>query len=257
MPPPFEIRQHDPWLDVVFPAPQRMLSWALVNGGYTLAREVCWLQVSNADLPPDCDPVALLQDKLQERDLGDAVGLMTSRQVRYHHIATEPEGEVQVSAVMTLGLSNALSVKGETTAPLIDPPAAGTINLLCHVSLPLNDQALLEASSIATQARTAALLEFNWIAPGQKHPTTGTGTDCIVISCPTLSPATTSSSSAESFAGLHTDCGKAIGKAVYNVTREAALTWFRQKNIPLKGQKLPPAKTGSSVQTLVSKPPPL
>ncbi|WP_083921975.1 adenosylcobinamide amidohydrolase [Kiloniella laminariae] len=257
MPTSFTIKQDGPWLEAVFPEPQQMLSWALINGGYASAKEVCWLQVSNADLPPGLDPVELFSRKLEERGVTNAVGLMTSRQVSNYHCSSQKEGSVEVSTLMTLGLSNALSIRGEAADNSTPPTAPGTINLLCHLSVPLSEKALLEASSITTQARTAALLEFNWIAPEQQYPTTGTGTDCIVIACPLQSQARSVISPPANFAGLHTDCGKALGKAVYDVTREAALAWFEQKNIPVTPQKFLPSGTGTAAQTLVSKSPPL
>jgi adenosylcobinamide amidohydrolase len=93
---------------------------------------------------------------------------------------------------------------------------AGTINTLVHVSSPLTDGAFIEAISIASEARTAAILESR--PPQDRLAITGTGTDCIVVAAP-------SDGEPAPWAGLHTAVGEAIGAAVYRATREGAEEW--------------------------------
>lgn len=61
-------------------------------------------------------------------------------------------GLYTVRCITTVGMGNALCVG--------DPPTAGnhvgTINLLCHLSMPLSESAFIEGVSIATEARTLA-----------------------------------------------------------------------------------------------------
>ena len=76
-------------------------------------------------------------------------------------------GDCSARCVATVGLGNALCAG--------DPPVAGepagTINLLCHVSTPLSELALLEALALAAEARTLALLEAR--VPSSRQRTAG------------------------------------------------------------------------------------
>jgi hypothetical protein len=76
-----------PFLVAQFDAPQSMVSWALTKPGFQVCRKVAWLEVRNADLPPSVDPYSFLDRRMSEAGLADAVALMTSRDVRFHHVA--------------------------------------------------------------------------------------------------------------------------------------------------------------------------
>jgi len=88
--------------------------------------------------------------------------------------------------------------------------------MLVHVNRPLEDGAMLETMSIATEARTAAVIELGWQIEGRII--TGTGTDCIVIACP-------DHENGQRFAGLHTDIGEAVGTACYRAVLAGAKIW--------------------------------
>jgi adenosylcobinamide amidohydrolase len=76
--------------------------------------------------------------------------------------------------------------------------------------------ARLEALSIATEARTAEVM-----ASGLRLPTglaTGTGTDCIAIAAP---------EGAARYAGLHTEIGEAVGRAVRYAVAQGVGLWMQ------------------------------
>jgi adenosylcobinamide amidohydrolase len=213
--PLFDLDCQPPWLIARFADRQRMVSWSLNRPGFVKANTVAWLQVSNGDLPPEIDPLDFFQRRLTAHGLGDAVGLMTARDICRHHRATACAGGTQAEVAMTLGLSN--GVTREAIANGVHSPAtarAGTINLLVALSLPLSEGGLLETLSIAAAARTAALLS-------EEYPIVGTGTDCIVVACP-------DGGAGEIFAGLHTDIGTAVARAVYAATLEARQLWISE-----------------------------
>ena len=88
-----------------------------------------------------------------------------------------------------------------------------------HVSCPLAPGAFIEAVSIVTQARTAAIMETS---PAQRAPrVTGTGTDCIIVAAP-------KGGRPADCAGLHTDIGEAIGAAVYDAIFAGATQWWAE-----------------------------
>ena len=223
---PFSIDHDPPWLIARFVTPQRMLSWAVHRSGYQVADRVAWRQVRNADLPVSVDPVAYLRQRLAGRKLEGAVGLMTSSDLAHHHIASATRETATATCLITLGLSNAERVGRRR--PLAEdrrslPPGYGTINALCHLSVALSDAALLEASSIATQARTTAILDHGYMPETGLGAITGTGTDCIVMACPSQAR----EGQRFAFAGLHTAVGEALGAAVLAATAAAMTDWLQ------------------------------
>jgi adenosylcobinamide amidohydrolase len=219
----FDIACIRPWLIASFARPQRVVSWSLNRPGFASVSRVAWLEVGNAELAGVEDPAAWFRQRLASASLEDSVGLITARNVScYEFAAADVEG-VRAECLITLGLNN-----GETVGSRVNPAAhtfnAGTINILAAVSVPLTDAALLELSSIATQARTAALLSFGYRRPGMTDVVTGTGTDCIVVASP-------SEGSALLHAGMHTAAGEAVGKAVREATLAAADAWLAARRL--------------------------
>lgn len=219
-----------------FSAPQAMVSWSLTRPGFTTATRVAWVQVNDADLPPDVDPIALVNTRLAAHDLagpdlaghdlGDAVALMTSRDVRKHHVARARSGAATARCLATVGLANACSLKAapepaasQTAAPG-NTACLGTINLLAHVDRPLSQAGLLEALSIASSARTAAVLACGRRVEGA--PAIATGTDCIVVACPI-------ERDPQPFAGLHTDAGRALARATHDAVLAGAVQWMDER----------------------------
>ncbi len=209
----FDLACRPPWLVARFALPQRILSWSLNRPGLTEADSVAWLQVRDADLPPEVDPRELLDRRLAEQGLGEAVGLMTARDVRHHRRVFSGEDGLGVEALVTLGLTNGVGLDEAGRASDFTPLSpVGTINALIALSRPLSEGAMLEAISIAATARTAALLS----GAGR---IVGTGTDCLVIACPRRA------ADQAVFAGLHTAIGRQITTAVFQATRQARLDW--------------------------------
>ena len=213
----FSIRCDSPILVADFERPQAMLSWSLTRPGFAMADSVAWLHVRDNDLPLDVDPVRFLTDRMAKAGLRDAVHLMTSRDIREHHAAEASVGSTTATCLTTAGLGNAGRV-GAAPAPR---GKAGTVNVLVHVDRPLSQAAFVETISIATQARTVAIVDLAWQPRGEIL--TGTGTDCIVVAAP---PGVRE----EQFAGLHTDVGAAVGRAVYDAVTQAAMAWIAEQD---------------------------
>lgn len=226
----FAVSCATPFLVAEFAMPQAMVSWSLTRPGFATARKVAWLHVRDADLPLGVDPVALLETRMAAAGHADAVHLMTSRDVARRHLAASSFDGVSGACLATVGLGNGARVG----SPPLPMKSAGTINLLAHVDRPLSQGALLEALSIATEARTAAVLDAGWRIGGKL--VTGTGTDCIVVAAP-------AGQAGEAFAGLHTAVGAAIGRAVYDAVRQGCSEWIeerRQEAASDSGLQAPP-----------------
>ena len=67
-----------PYLIVRLPTECRTLGWSLSRPGFVNTSIVAWLEVRNADLTPDVDPLKLLEVRMARRGLHDAVAFMTS-----------------------------------------------------------------------------------------------------------------------------------------------------------------------------------
>ncbi|MCA0869943.1 adenosylcobinamide amidohydrolase [Seohaeicola saemankumensis] len=201
-----------PWLDIDLVQPHRVLSWSLTRPGFVTATRLTWREVRNADLPPDLDPIAWFHRELANRDTADAVAMLTSRDITAYEIATATVGTATATCIATTGLSNA-----ERIGTRLDRSGKdwGTINLAVITDQPLSDAALLETLSIATQARTAAVIDTGHVLP--TGVATGTGTDCVAVAAPPGDAP---------FAGLHTPLGESVGRATYDAVRRGAQVWM-------------------------------
>ncbi|MDN5788601.1 adenosylcobinamide amidohydrolase [Pseudorhodobacter sp.] len=200
-----------PWLEFDLGAEMRVLSWAVNRPGFAMTRRIRWREVRNADLPKTLDVGDWLDDELAAVNASDAVAFLTSANITRFTTATVKVGRCTAQCVATVGLSNAERVGQRMARAKGD---CGTINIAVRLNCGLTRPALIEALSIATQARTAAVMEVDLtLATGRA---TGTGTDCIAIAArpgPAL------------YAGLDTDIGEALGAAVYRATLKGAREW--------------------------------
>jgi adenosylcobinamide amidohydrolase len=220
------VAQRGPWLTVDLATPHAILSWAVVGGGAAVGRAVVWHQVTDAELGPEVDPVDLLRQRLAAIGRSDAVGLLTGARLDRHVDVERQEGGRTARCVATVGLGNALRIGdppgAEVAAAAVH--AVGTINLLLHVDTPLSLPAQLELLSLATEARTAAVLAGAVRSRRSGLIATGTGTDCIAIASP-LPDGGPDSGAPAMWAGKHTLLGHLAGAAVHEAIRQAVERW--------------------------------
>lgn len=210
-----------PWLCLDLARDMPVLSWAVNRPGAVTARRILWREVRNADLPVDLDVEAWLDRELEARHARDAVCFLTSCDIGTYVDRHATAGAVTARAVATVGLSNAECVGGRLPATGRD---WGTINVAVELDTGLTEAARLETLSIAAQARTVAVVEAGLhLATGTA---TGTGTDCIAIAAPT---------GATRYAGLHTDAGEAVGRAVHEAVSLGARAWTGARRTPEPG----------------------
>lgn len=186
----------------------------LVGGALATSRLVAIHEVRNAELPVDVDPVAFATRLHDERVGEPGLVLLTSRALTSVDVRTATSGTTRALALATVGLGNALRI-GDPPGPI---PLPGTINLVAWVSAPLTLEARLEALTLVAEARTVAVREANVPSRRTGDPSTGTGTDAIVV----LSP---EHPSGESYAGKHTDVGAALGAAVLSAVTDGIARW--------------------------------
>lgn len=191
-----------------------MLSWTLNRPGFATARRIVWREVRDADLHEDLDAGAWLSDELARAGHADAPAFLTSRDVSRFELAEAEVAGVRAACLATVGLGNAERVGARAAGPA----RAGTINLALVLSEPLAEGALVEALSIAAQARTLAVLEGG--PDTRAGRATGTGTDCIAVAAPP---------GAEIHAGLHTAAGEAAGRAALAAVSRGVRAWMAER----------------------------
>jgi adenosylcobinamide amidohydrolase len=216
--PPLVVEASARLLVAHFAEPQRVVSWAIVGGGLSRARRVAWVEVADRELRPAVDACELARSRLAAAGVADAVVLLTSRDLRAYVDVCASARELSCRCIATVGLGNALRAG--------DPPGpgrhVGTINVLCHVSTPLSDEAMLEALALASEARALAMREADVPSCVSGQPSSGTGTDCIVIASPP-------SGEPQAYAGKHTAIGHLIGRTVHDAVRDGAAQWKRER----------------------------
>jgi adenosylcobinamide amidohydrolase len=211
MNPTVAARQDDDALILSFPAPVRVLSWAVLNGGFCDADHVVNHRVNGNDQAFCSDPRRWLERAAARLGLRGAVVAMATA-VRMNNLirTTSRLDGIAVACFTTVGCGNALSV-GDPASVSIANSAAGalhTINMIVTVQPGLSDRAMVEAIQIATEARVRALYEAAVKSSASELTATGTGTDCIVVVSlgPDRAP----------YCGKHTRLGELIGSAVYH-----------------------------------------
>lgn len=219
------ITQAGAWLIADLGRRRQVLSFAPHRAGLVEADTILWREVRNSDLGPDFDAGLWLGGQLAASGIaagGDCVAMMTSRRIdRYREARMGP-----VHAVATVGLGNAERIGHRRAHDAASLAAAardgtrsyGTINIALAIDEGLSPTAMIEALTIAAEARTAAV-----IGAGLRLPSglaTGTGTDCIALAA---------DRGETHYAGLHTALGEAIGHAVHDCVLEGARSWIDEQ----------------------------
>lgn len=211
---PPHVHVSGPWLTVDLGSPHNVAGWPVVGPALGTARTVTWLQVRDCELPREVDPDAYLLRRARADGVPAELGLLTAADVARHAVARH-QGAV---AVATAGLTNCESVVPSPAAPTDAPFRPGTVNILAVAPGPLTQRGLLEALSIAAEARTAAILGFG-LRTADGRPLTGTGTDCVIVASPP-------GPGGAEHCGLHTGLGRALAGAVHMATAEACARWL-------------------------------
>lgn len=206
--------------------PHDVVSWAIVNGGRTRAETVVWREVRLTELGPAVDAAALTRRTLAVLGTPGAIGLLTARDVRRYEVESATCDGVTATCVATVGLGNLLAVGDAPMGTARE--AAGTINVLCRLSVGLTEEALLEASAMVAEARTAAVLAAALPSPVSGRPATGTGTDCLVVAAPVM----TDARARGCYAGKHTAIGAALGSAVTGAVGRGVARWLKENRCP-------------------------
>lgn len=170
-----------------FKSPVKVVSSAILNGGYSWADHILNLRVvgSASDeksiLPP---PDITLQDYAKNQGWeGTCVGMMTSALMNsFRHESIQFE-DVFVECFLTCGISNACRAGDPVyeRAFSCENPVNGTINIILGTNAKLSEAAMVEAIMIISEAKAAVFQKLNILSIVSQKIATGTGTDSIAV----------------------------------------------------------------------------
>ena len=233
--PHFELRRRGRMLVAELSAPHRVLSTSLCNGGQTTAVRFL-LNHQSCEGSGHQDRFRLIleggNDGYHERacveaDVPPASTAMmgTAANMNYASVATEVDGDVTVTAVVTAGVESNATCAGdparwrETGVGMERVPEyAGTINTMMLIGTPLTESALARAVVTMTEGKSAALQRLAVPSRQSSDLATGTGTDQYCVAAPVDGPVVLTSTSS------HVKLGELIGRAAREATIEA-LRW--------------------------------
>jgi len=180
----------------------KVLSSAVYNGGFSKAKAIINLNVSN-DFNGNAFELfdSFLADQGLEKD--GVVGMMTAVPMKNARII---EGE-NVTAIITAGISR-YSKRSKVSS---------TVNIILLVDKNLSQSAMANAIMVVTEAKTAAFFDLD-VHDEKGDLFTGDATDSVVVACSEYGEGKRGEGEEEEeiFAGKATK----IGKAIYEVVRE-------------------------------------
>ena len=216
--------------------PHRIISSAPRGGGIVRARSILNHQVpanpsalQRGDATTWSDPsrflgrlAALLKARMP------MIGLMTAVPMQRLVVGCEQSGPVWVECFCTVGVTNAVRA-GEPLARAhrkSGRQTIGTINIILVTNATLTMMALVGAVQVATESKTAMLIQNNVRSIARKSLlATGTGTDVVVVA-----------SSLEGllklpYSGTHTEIGSMIGRLVAQCVQRGLIRATRRSRV--------------------------
>jgi adenosylcobinamide hydrolase len=216
----------DDTLVIPFPGPRRVISTAMLNGGYREDLKV----IFNHHLPPERHDTADLPGGSVEGyfefltgrlDLPhhQTAGLLTAALMEKAAIKAAGFRDLEVTAVVTGGIEVNGGRAGDTAQYYeIDGEwrfVAGTINIILLIDGNLPPHTLVRSLVTATEAKAAALQELMAPSRYSRGIATGSGTDQMIAVANVQSPHCFTD------AGKHSKLGELIGRTVKEAVKEA------------------------------------
>lgn len=187
----------------------RLLSSAPGGDGVTAGRHVLAMRVDKGYCcdEPERDLAALAR-RLGLPESEGWVGLMTGVALDEAAVVTRERAGLRVTAIATVGLSNASAAGRDPRRPA-DRPAPGTINLVVAIDAALTPAAMVNAVVTATEAKVLALCDGG-VRTACGEQASGTSSDAIVIAAAPERGA----AAPLRYAGTATTLGLLIGQTV-------------------------------------------
>ena len=209
-----------------------VLSSAPRAGGITRARYILNHQVANNSITRDaCGAGACARCADPSRTLGKLasslgirekfVGLMTAVSLSDLVAIRAASDHIWVEGFVTVGTANAMRA-GESVTP--GPPTdgqahSGTINVILVTNARLSASAMVGMVQVATEAKTAVLLQAKVKSWTGRSGATGTGTDAVVV--------VSGDGPSQRYSGTHTMLGELVGRVIERAVTEGLVRYKR------------------------------
>jgi len=183
----FELKQTPENVCVEFSTEHPVLSSAVFNGGACHASNILIMKVAeNVEGTKQIaeNPENTLAEYCRQLQLsGTTVGMMTSASMdSFRRVSRSSQG-VEISALVTAGISNARCAGDSADWRTFQPDAnpTGTINIIILTNATMSQAAMVESVMLATEAKTVAMRKLGLKSPVSGTIATGTGTDAIAV----------------------------------------------------------------------------
>lgn len=153
-------------------------------------------------------------------NVDETVGMMTAVKLKNVAHRFYKGTNFSLFIVVTAGVGNAVDCTRKQT--FFQSDSIGTINTWIFVNGKLTDEALIQAITTATEAKTKAMYDLQIKDPNSHTIATGTSTDSILV-------AATQEGEFLPYAGTATNLGKLIGYSIYTETKRAILRSLNKK----------------------------
>ncbi len=209
----------DRTLVVAFPSSRRIISSAVHGGGIVRANGILNHQVltrkSLAESDRAKDPSRYLGELATRVGIsGRCVGLMTAVDMRCLVLKRVASEGFWIEGFFTVGVMNAVRAGDPimTEPPKNRKPHIGTINIILIMNARLSSAAMVNAVGVATESKTAMLLDEGIMNMSGTHLATGTGTDVVAV--------VSGQGPSCRYSGTHTKIGELIGLVVSEGVKE-------------------------------------
>ncbi|MDR2699877.1 MAG: adenosylcobinamide amidohydrolase [Nitrososphaerota archaeon] len=200
---------------VISDTPLTALSSGIYNGGYKKVNAI--LNISVPDNYNDehlhDDPMNLVYDAQKKLQITtDYIAMLTAAKIQNLSVATRQIGDITITAITTAGWRH-----GESAGEDIENShyAHGTINIIVVLNANPTDSCLVSLFLTATEAKTAAMNDYDIRSRYSGDVATGTITD-------SLSVAVTGVGEQLELGGPASTIGQLVGSAVRQAVKEAA-----------------------------------
>ena len=200
---------------VISDTPLTAISSGIYNGGYKKVNAI--LNISVPDNYNDThlhdDPLNLVYEAQKKLEITtDYIAMLTAAKIKNLSIVTRQTGDITITAIATAGWKH-----GESAGEHIDfnHYVPGTINIIVILNADLTDSCLVSLFLTATEAKTAAMNDYDIRSRYSGDAATGTITD-------SLSVATTGIGEKIELGGPASAIGQLVGSAVRQAVKEAA-----------------------------------
>jgi adenosylcobinamide amidohydrolase len=202
-------------LALISNTPLVTLSSGIYNGGYKKVNAILNVSVPDGynDKHLHDDPINLVYDAQKNLQItGDYIAMLTAAKIQNMSMTTRQVGDITITVAATAGWRH-----GESSGEDIENShyTNGTINIIVFLNGNPTDSCLVSLFLTATEAKTAAMNDYDIRSRYTGDAATGTITD-------SLSVAVTGQGEKIELGGPASTVGQLVGSAVRQVVKEAA-----------------------------------